>query len=498
MNHSQWLERAQSLKPDGRMFIDGKLTPAVSGQTIPVISPRNGQEIAQLSRGQEADVALAVAAAKREFEKGSWAGLDPRQRQAVLYRLSDLMLENLEELALLESLDTGHPIGDALNVDVKSAARTYRWYGEALDKVYGEVAPAPRSALVTITREPLGVIGVVVPWNYPLIISAWKIAPALAAGNSVVLKPAEDASLSAIKLAELAFEAGVPAGVFNVVTGLGNEAGAALGLSMDVDKLTFTGSPAVGKMFQGYASKSNGKQVALELGGKSPHVVFEDAEDLDAAASAIAWGIFYNAGQTCHGGSRLLVHESIKDTLLEKLIAAGSNFVLGDPLNPEVQVSSIVSKKQHERVSGYLDIARGEGLKIAFGGSTQAPEPDLEAGYYVQPTIIDGVSNKSRIAQEEIFGPVLVVITFKTDLEAIALANDSEYGLAASVWTQDITRAHKSARAIRAGTVWINTFDVADLIVPFGGFKNSGFGRDRSLHALDSYSGLKTTWLNLG
>ncbi|MEZ7827116.1 MAG: aldehyde dehydrogenase family protein, partial [Aquiluna sp.] len=238
--------------------------------------------------------------------------------------------------------------------------------------------------------------------------------------------------------------------------------------------------------------------VALELGGKSPHVVFEDAEDLDAAASAIAWGIFYNAGQTCHGGSRLLVHESIKDTLLEKLIAAGSNFVLGDPLNPEVQVSSIVSKKQHERVSGYLDIARGEGLKIAFGGSTQAPEPDLEAGYYVQPTIIDGVSNKSRIAQEEIFGPVLVVITFKTDLEAIALANDSEYGLAASVWTQDITRAHKSARAIRAGTVWINTFDVADLIVPFGGFKNSGFGRDRSLHALDSYSGLKTTWLNLG
>lgn len=497
MTKEQWLQKAKELSVEGRMFVDGKLTDAQSKQSIKVIAPRDGSVLGELARGDAADVALAVAAARREFEKGSWSQLDPRVRQRVLYRLSDLILEHKEELALLESLDTGHPISDAMNVDVPSAARTYRWYGEAIDKVYGEVAPAPRSALVTVTREPLGVIGAVVPWNYPLIISAWKVAPALAAGNSVVLKPAEDASLSAIRMAQLALEAGVPAGVFNVVTGLGAEAGKALGLSA-VDKITFTGSPAVGRMFQGYAAESNGKQVALELGGKSPHLVFEDVADISAAASAITWGIFYNAGQTCHGGSRLLVHKSIKEKLLAEIVKQGNEFVLGDPMDPRTQVSAIVNEKQLNRIKHYLDIAKQENLNVVLGGSTEAPEANLKDGYFVQPTVIDGVSPKSAIAQEEIFGPVLAVITFESEEEAVKIANDTEYGLAASVWTSNVTRAHKVARSMRAGTVWINTFDVADIIVPFGGFKNSGFGRDRSLHALDSYTGLKTTWLHLG
>lgn len=496
MTKEQWVERLGTLKVEGRSFIDGQLREAQSGQKLDVIAPRNGAVIGQIARCGKADIDLAVASARREFEKGSWAKLDPKERQQILLRLSDLILENREELALLEAIDTGHPISDSLNVDVPSAARTYRWYAEAIDKVYGEVAPAPRSALVTVTREPLGVIGAVVPWNYPLIISAWKIAPALAAGNSVVLKPAEDASLSAIAVAQLAHAAGVPAGVLNVVTGVGDEAGRELGLSA-VDKITFTGSPAVGKMFQGYAAQSNGKEVALELGGKSPHIVFDDVEDIKACALAITWGIFYNAGQTCHGGSRLLVHSAVKDSLLKEIVKQGQNFALGDPLDPKTQVSAIVNKKQLGRIRHYLEQAH-QNFDVILGGKIQAPEVSLEAGYYVQPTVVDGVTPDSAIAQEEIFGPVLAVMSFETEAEAIALANGTEYGLAASVWTANVSRAHRVAREVRAGTVWINTFDVADIIVPFGGFKNSGFGRDRSLHALDSYSGLKTTWLHLG
>lgn len=493
-----WIDKANNLNAKSDLFIDGKFVPAIDGTTFETISPRDGSVITNVARGKAADIDVAVRSAAAAFESGVWSKTDPRHRQTVLARLSALMLENLEELALLESLETGHPIGDALNVDVPQSARSFKWYADAIDKVYDEVAPTPRSAIATITREPLGVIGAVVPWNYPLIISAWKVAPALAAGNSVVLKPAENTSLAALRLAELAIEAGLPAGVFNVVSGLGNEAGEALGRHPLVDKITFTGSPVVGRMFQKYAGESNGKQVALELGGKSPHIVFEDLEDIEAAAVGIAWGIFYNAGQTCHGGSRVLVHESIHDKLLEAVIRVTKTLKLGDTLDPETQVSAIVSQRQHERVLSYLQIAKDENARFALGGSALPPVAGLEGGFYVEPTILDGVDNSSRIGQEEIFGPVLAITTFKTAAEAVRLANDTEYGLAAAIWTKDITKAHKVAREVRAGIVWINTFDVADIIVPFGGFKNSGFGRDRSLHALDSYSALKTTWINLG
>ena len=495
---TNWVEKARNLNPKNDLFIDGKFVAAADGERFETLAPRDGSVITSVARGKAADIDKAVRSAASAFESGVWSKADVRHRQQVLVRLAELLLEHKDELALLESIETGHPIGDSLDVDVPSAARSFKWYGEALDKIYDEIAPTPKSALALVTREPLGVIGAVVPWNYPLIISAWKLAPALAAGNSVVLKPAENTNLASLKVAELAIEAGLPAGVLNVVTGLGAEAGAALGRHPLVDKITFTGSPAVGRMFQEYAGQTNGKQVALELGGKSPHIVFDDVEDIEACASAVAWGIFYNAGQTCHGGSRLLVHESVHERLLEETIKVAKSLKLGDTLDESTQVSAIVSEKQLERVLGYLEIAKQENAKVAMGGSRVTPAAGLENGYFVEPTILDNVDNSSRIGQEEIFGPVLAVTTFKTVDEAVKLANDTEYGLAASVWTKDINRAHKVAREVRAGTVWVNTFDVADIIVPFGGFKSSGFGRDRSLHALDSYTALKTTWINLG
>lgn len=491
---TNWHEAAAALRPETRLLIDGEFRRALDGATFDSTSPRDGRVLASVSAASAIDVDAAVRAAASAFESGAWSRADRRHRQTVLLRLAELMLENLDELALLESLDSGHPISDARAVDVPTAARVVRWYAEAIDKVYDEVAPAPESALALITREALGVIGAVVPWNYPLIITAWKIAPALAMGNSVVLKPAELTSLSALLLGRLALDAGIPRGVLNVVPGLGPVAGQALGRHPLVDKITFTGSPDVGRRFMTYAGESNGKAVALELGGKSPHLVLSDAPDLDAAASGIAWGIFYNAGQTCHGGSRLIVDEAVHDELLEKVVAVGRSLRLGDPLEEATQLGSIASEKQLARVLEYVDIAHAEGATV-IGGERVEP---VSGGYYIEPTVFDGVDNLSRIGQEEIFGPALAVTTVRGAAEAVRVANESSYGLAAAVWTSDVTCAHRAARALRAGTVWVNTFDVADVITPFGGFKASGSGRDRSLHALDTYSALKTTWIHLG
>jgi gamma-glutamyl-gamma-aminobutyraldehyde dehydrogenase/4-guanidinobutyraldehyde dehydrogenase/NAD-dependent aldehyde dehydrogenase len=491
--YQDWLAAAAALSPETRLFIDGRFTEAASGETFETTSPRDGSVLARVAAGGVDDVDRAVQAARAAFDDGRWRELSPKERKRIMLRWAELIRVHAEELALLDTLEMGKPIAESLRVDAGGTADTIAWYAEAIDKSYGELAPAPPDALAMITREPLGVIGAVVPWNYALLIASWKLAPAIATGNSVVLKPAEQTSLAALVLARLATEAGLPDGVLNVVPGLGEVAGQALGRHADVDKIAFTGSAAVARLFQVYAGESNGKQIAVEAGGKSPQLVLPDA-DIPAAASAVAWGIFYNAGQTCNAGSRLIVHASVKDRLLAEIVkVTGETFRLGDPLDPATVLGPIVDRAQHEKVLGYIATGVAAGAKVVLGGDVGDA-----AGTFVQPTILDVVSNDDVVAREEIFGPVLAVITYDGDVdEGVRLANDTEYGLVASVWTRDITVAHQTARRLRAGTVWINTFDASDVITPFGGFKATGAGRDKSLHALDSYTALKTTWIDL-
>jgi len=492
---SDWKDRAARLDFRHQAFIDGKYVDAASGETFDCVSPVDGRALTRVAACDAEDVDRAVKAARRAFETGAWSRMAPAKRKRVLLTLSGLLREHRDELSLLETLDMGKPIGDARSIDIPASASCIAWYAEAIDKRYDEVAPTGDEALAFVTREPLGVVGAVVPWNFPLMMAAWKLGPALATGNSVILKPAEQSPLTALRVAELAVEAGVPEGVLNVLPGYGETAGRALGLHMDVDAVAFTGSAEVGKRFLGYAGQSNMKQVSLECGGKTPNIIMADAPDLEAAAKAAAAGIFFNQGEVCNAGSRLIVDRSVKDQVLDTVMQVGEGMQPGDPLDPETRMGAMVDEVQTTRVLDYIAAGREGGAKLRMGGRRVREET---GGYYIEPTVFDDVDNEMRIAQEEIFGPVLSVIGFDEVDEAVRIGNKSMYGLAAAIWTRDINRAHRAARALRAGTVWVNCFDHGDITVPFGGYKQSGFGRDKSLHAMEKYTQLKTTWVHLG
>jgi gamma-glutamyl-gamma-aminobutyraldehyde dehydrogenase len=489
-----WESLANSLKIRTQAFIDGNYVNAASGRTFDCISPIDGRSLGRVAECETEDIERAVIASRRSFESGAWSEAAPRHRKKVLLKFAQLIEQHGDELALLESLDMGKPVSDARAVDVAATIRCMAWTGEALDKVYGEVAPTGPGELGLVTREPLGVVGAIVPWNFPLLMAAWKLAPALAMGNSVVLKPSEKSPLSVIRLAEIAMEAGIPAGVFNVVPGFGKGAGEPLALHMDVDGLVFTGSTTVGKHLLQCAGRSNLKRAYMECGGKSPNIVFADARDLGKAAEAAASGIFYNQGEVCTAASRLLVERSIKDEFVARVVEAGRTMHPRHPLEPGAPMGAMVDETQTARVLDYIEKGVTEGANLVLGGKRANV---VQGGCYIEPTVFDNVAHEHTISREEIFGPVLSVIAFDNEEQALRMANDTEYGLAAGLWTSDISRAHRVARKLRAGSVWVNYWDGGDMTAPFGGYKQSGNGRDKSLHAFDKYTEMKATWINL-
>ncbi|RMR16143.1 Aldehyde dehydrogenase protein [Pseudomonas amygdali pv. ulmi] len=494
LTRADWEQRAQHLKIEGRAFIQGEYTAASSGETFDCISPVDGRMLAKVASCDTADAQRAVDSARSAFNSGAWSRLAPAKRKETMIRFAGLLKQNAEELALLETLDMGKPIGDSFGVDIPGAVRALSWSGEAIDKLYDEVAATPHDQLGLVTREPVGVVAAIVPWNFPLMMACWKLGPALSTGNSVILKPSEKSPLTAIRIAQLAIEAGIPAGVLNVLPGYGHTVGKALALHMDVDTVVFTGSSKIARQLMIYAGESNMKRVWLEAGGKSPNIVFADAPDLQAAADAAASAIAFNQGEVCTAGSRLLVERSIKERFLPMVLEALATWKPGNPLDPATNVGALVDTQQMNTVLSYIEAGHAEGARLVAGGKRILQET---GGTYVEPTIFDGVNNAMKIAQEEIFGPVLSVLTFDSDEEAIQIANDTPYGLAAAVWTANISRAHLTAKALRAGSVWVNQYDGGDMTAPFGGFKQSGNGRDKSLHAFDKYTELKSTWIKL-
>jgi len=490
---SDWHAASAQLAFEGRAFIDGRYVDALSGQTRPTHNPANGKVLTEVASCGPEDADRAVAGARKAFESGVWSRMAPAGRKMVLVRWAELIEKHAEELALLECLDVGKPISDTSGVDVPSAVRTIRWSGEAVDKIYDEIAPTDANTLALVQRLPLGVVTAIVPWNFPLSTTAWKLGPSLATGNSVVLKPASNTPLTAIRIAGLAAEAGLPDGVLQVLPGPGGSLGRHLALHMDIDGLTFTGSTPVGKMLMEYSGQSNLKRTFLELGGKSPNIVFADA-NLEKAADMAAVAVFYNGGQTCTAGTRLIVEEKIREAFLELVVERARHWMPGDPLDPASAMGPMIDKSQFSTVAEYVGIGRNEGAELLFGGGRVLED---SGGYYHEPSIFAGVNNKRRIAQEEILGPVMSVIGFSTAEEAIEIANDSIYGLAGAVWSRDINTAHKVAAAVRVGTMGINNYFGGDMTVPFGGFKQSGNGRDKSIHAFHDYTELKTTWIEL-
>jgi acyl-CoA reductase-like NAD-dependent aldehyde dehydrogenase len=481
-------------QPETRLFIGGEYVDAIDGQRFETVNPANLEVIATVSAANSKDIDSAVASARDAFRSGVWSRMAPRDRMQIMYRFAQLIDEHAEQLAVLDTLDMGKPISDVLQIDIPSVVETIQFMAEYVDKMEGAVTNTESEVMHYVLREPIGVVGAISPWNYPMLMATWKFAPALCVGNTVVLKPAEQAPLSCLRLAELFVEAGGPAGVFNVVNGIGEVAGKALALHSDVDKITFTGSTDVGKLMLQYAGQSNMKRVSLECGGKSPQIFMADAVDLDRAVTSAYDGVYANMGEVCNAGSRLLVQSKIHDEFVERFIEKGKDaYVPGDPLDPETNLGPLVTGEAQQQVLSFIKSGRDEGADLKFGGDV----PDGMTGAYVNPALFTNVNNSMRIAREEIFGPVASVIPFESAEEAIAIANDTIYGLAAGIWTQNLSEAHTLAKEINAGVIWINSFDEGDMTQPFGGYKQSGNARDSCIESLLSYTQSKSVWIRL-